>query len=72
MENRQCHNLYEIFTKLKCIKVFFQIIQSSGNSQTHCWILILTTGIYGVMRGAAALWADGSVSCVSVQAKGDA
>ena len=72
MDNKQSYNLDVVLAKFKCITDFFSNNTGSGeNSITHCWMLILTTGICGIIADAAAFWADGSVGCVSVQAKGD-
>ena len=62
MNNKQRYSSNDVFAKGKCITDFFSNnTGSSGNCITHRWILILTTGICGVMADTAALWADESI-----------
>ena len=50
MENKQSYSLNGVFAKGKCITDFFSNnTGSSGNCITHRQILILMTGICGVM-----------------------
>ena len=55
MENKRSCNVNDILAKGKCINDFFSNnTGSGGNSMTHRWMLILITGICGIMRGTAA------------------
>ena len=45
MNNKQRYSSNDVFAKGKCISDFFSNnTGSSGNSMTHRWILMLTTG----------------------------
>lgn len=69
MKSKRVCNVNVILAKRKCINDIFT--KNSGGSITHLLMLMLPgCGCTGT-AGAAALWADGSVDCVSVQAKGD-
>jgi len=72
MDNKQRYNLNVVFAKGKHITDLVSTYTGNGgNSRTHCWMLILMIWVSGATRSKVALWAYGSVGCVSLQAKGD-